>query len=167
MINQKNQVMKNIVVFFCAFISLTGCNAHHKVDTLAEAESIRTLEDQWTAAFVATDADQVMSLYAPEAVSMSSDKPTLNGIRAIREGMESLVSDTTLIFNTYKCNVDAVEVSASGDLAYVRGHDEITMKTKDGLVKDEGRWVDIWKKIEGQWKIIVGISNDDKPLTKQ
>jgi len=159
--------MKNIFVFFCACIALIGCTSTPKVDTLAEADSISNLEDQWTTAFIATDANKIVSLYAPEAVTMSSDKPTHIGIQAIREYIESLVSDTTLLFNTYKCTNDVVEVSASGDLAYVRGHDEITMKTLDGHVKNEGRWIDIWKKLDGQWKIIVAISNDDKPLTEQ
>jgi hypothetical protein len=39
------------------------------------------------------------------------------------------------------------------------------VKTKDGLVKDEGKWVDIWKKIDGQWKVTVSCGNSNKPST--
>ena len=154
--------MKKIAVFFCTCIILSGCTSTPKADIISEADSIRNLEDQWTAALIATDADRIVGLYATEAVSMSSDKPTLTGIQAIRQSIESLVADTTLLFNTYKCTIDVVEVSASGDFAYVRGHDEITMKTKEGSVQDKGRYIDIWKKIDGQWKIIAIISNKEK-----
>jgi ketosteroid isomerase-like protein len=108
------------------------------------------------------DADHIMNLYSADAVSMSSEKPTLTGIKAIRESIETMLSDTTLLFNTYKYSIDVVEISSSGDLAYVRGNDEITMKTKDGTVQDKGRFIDIWKKFDGEWKIITMISNRGK-----
>jgi uncharacterized protein (TIGR02246 family) len=152
--------MKKIALLFCVFIILSGCTSTPKVDIQAESNAIRNLEDQWTAAFITKNADKIMSLYAPDAVTMSSNKPTLTGIQAIQESIESLVGDTTLLFNSYKCTTDAIEVSTSGDLAYVLGHDEISKKTKDGLTKDEGRWIDIWKKFDGQWKISVGMSNE-------
>jgi hypothetical protein len=52
-------------------------------------------------------------------------------------------------------------------MAYSYGHDEIMVKTKDGLVKDEGKWIDIWKKVDGQWKVVVSSGNSNKPQTVQ
>jgi len=159
--------MKNVIALFCAFISLIGCNTAPKVDTIAEADSIRNLEDQWLDAILAKDANKILSFYSTEAISMSPNKPIAIGLEAIRNGIESMLADTSLIFNTYSGNVDAIEVSATGDLAYARGHDEITVKSKDGLVKDEGKWVDVWKKFDGQWKVVVSIGNSNKPLAGQ
>jgi len=31
-------------------------------------------------------------------------------------------------------------------------------------VESVGKWIDIWKEINGEWKCIVNISNSDKPL---
>jgi len=132
------------------------------MDIQAEKDAIRNLEDQWSVGFMSNDADKILNLYSADAVSMSSEKPTLTGIQAIRESIETMLSDTTLLFNTYKYSIDVVEISTSGDLAYVRGNDEITMKTKDGTVQDKGRYIDIWKKFDGEWKIITMISNRGK-----
>jgi len=132
------------------------------MDIQAEKDVILNLEDQWAVGFMSNDADKILNLYSADAVSMSSEKPTLTGIQAIRESIESMLSDTTLLFNTYKYSIDVVEISTSGDLAYVRGNDEITMKTKDGTVQDKGRYIDIWKKFDGEWKIITMISNRGK-----
>jgi len=154
--------MKKLTLFFWTFIILSGCTVGPKMDIQAEKDAIRNLEDQWSVGFMSNDADKILNLYSADAVSMSSEKPTLTGIQAIRESIESMLSDTTLLFNTYKYSIDVVEISTSGDLAYVRGNDEITMKTKDGTVQDKGRYIDIWKKFDGEWKIITMISNRGK-----
>lgn len=154
--------MKKLNLFFWACIIFSGCTVGPETDIQAEKDAIRNLEDQWTVGFMSNDADKILNLYAADAVSMSSEKPTLTGIQAIRESIESILSDTALLFNTYKYSIDVVEISASGDLAYVRGNDEITMKTKDGTVQERGRYIDIWKKLDGKWKIITIISNRGK-----
>jgi ketosteroid isomerase-like protein len=67
------------------------------------------------------------------------------------------------LFNTYSGTIDAIEVSASGDLAYARGHDKISLRTSEGIVIEAGKWVDIYKKLDGEWKVVVSIGNIDKP----
>jgi ketosteroid isomerase-like protein len=159
--------MKKIALLFCACIALTGCNTASKVDSQAEKDAIQNFEDQWTIALQISDVEKIVSYYATEAVSMRPNQPIFIGLNAIRDGIESMLTDTTLLFNTYTGKVDAVEVSVAGDMAYSYGHDELMVKTKDGLVKEEGKWVDIWKKIDGQWKVIVSCGNSNKPLTGQ
>ena len=155
--------MKRIVAFFCACIILIGCTRSPKVDTLAEANVIRNLEDQWTVALQKSDADKIISFFTTEAVSMKPNIPIIIGPQAIRKERESSFTDTTLLYKTYSSKIDIIEVSASGDLAYVRGTDRMTMKTPNGLVDDIGKWVDIWKKINGEWKVVVNIWNSDNP----
>ncbi len=158
--------MKNITVLFCTCILCIGCNSGPKVDLKADADAIRNMEEQWNVALLKSDPETIMNFYANDAVVINSAKPTIVGLEGIRKATESNFADTTLLFNTYSATIDAIEVSASGDMAYTRGHDEISKKTKDGLVKTEGRWVDIWKKIDGQWKVVVLVSGDI-PLEEQ
>lgn len=155
------------VVLLCLCLGLLGCTSTPKVDIQAETDAIRNLEDQWTVALQTGDAEKIVSYFAPEAVSLRPNQPILVGLDAIRNRQVSMFADTTLLFNTYKGTIDIIEVSASGDLAYARGHDEITTKTKEGLVKDNGTWVDIWKKIDGQWKVTVSVGISDMPATGQ
>jgi ketosteroid isomerase-like protein len=159
--------MKKIALFFCACIALIGCNTEPKVDIQAEKDAIQNNEDQWTVALQTSDVEKIVSYYATEAVSMRPNQPIYTGLNEIRNATESMFADTTLLFNTYTGKVDAIEVSVAGDMAYSYGHDEIMVKTKGGLVKDEGKWVDVWKKLDGQWKVIVSCGNSNKSLTGQ
>jgi len=159
--------MKKIAMFFWTCIAISGCTTTPKVDFQAEKDLIQNNEDQWTVALQTKDAEKIVGFYATEAVSMRPNQPIYIGINAVRNGIESMLADTTLLFNTYAGKVDVIEVSSAGDMAYSYGHDEIMVKTKDGLVKDEGKWVDIWKKIDGQWKVIVSSGNSNKPQTGQ
>jgi ketosteroid isomerase-like protein len=156
--------MKKIAVLFCASIILIGCTRAPKVDTLAEANAIRNLEDQWTVALQKSDIDKIISFFNTNAVAMKPNTPISIGLQAIRKERESSFTDTTMLYKTYSSKIDTIEVSASGDLAYVRGTDRITTKTPNGLVEDMGKWVDIWKKINGEWKVVVNIWNSDMPL---
>jgi ketosteroid isomerase-like protein len=159
--------MKKIALLFCACIALIGCNTAPKVDIQAEKDAIQNNEDQWTIALQTRDVEKIVSYYATEAVSMRPNQPIYIGLNAIRNGTETMLADTTLLFDTYTGKVDAIEVSVAGDMAYSYGHDELMVKTKDGLVKDEGKWVDIWKKLDGQWKVMVSCGNSNKSLTGQ
>jgi ketosteroid isomerase-like protein len=164
-INLKPISMKKNVLLFCTFIALIGCNTAPKLDIQGEKDAIQSNEDQWTVALQKRDAEKIVGFYATEAVSMRSNQPIYIGLNAIRNGIQSMLADTTLLFNTYTGKLDAIEVSVAGDMAYSYGHDEIMVKTKDGLVKDEGKWVDVWKKLNGQWRVIVSCGNSNKPLT--
>jgi len=155
--------MRNIIALLWVFILLAGCNTTPKVDMTAEAGLIRDIEDQWTEAVKATDVDKIISFHANEAVSMPDGAPIVNGLQNIRSRIDTQFADTTVLYDTYSGTIDAIEVSASGDLAYSRGHDEISIKTSDGIVNETGKWVDVYKKFNGEWKVIVSIGNSDKP----
>jgi uncharacterized protein (TIGR02246 family) len=159
--------MKKITVFFCTCIVLMGCTSTPKVDIQAEKDTIQSMEDQWIVALQTSDAEKILSFYASDAAIMNSNKPIIIGLEAIRNSINSMFADTTLLLNTYTGTVDVIEVSATGDLAYARGQQEITIKTKEGLVKDKGKWVDVLKKIDGQWKVTVTIGNSDLPVAGQ
>jgi uncharacterized protein (TIGR02246 family) len=155
--------MRNILVLSFACIALIGCNSTPKVDTVAEAEAIRNIENQWTVALQNKDIDKVMSLYSPEGVVMKPNNSIYVGLQSIRKLYESDFADTTVLWNTTSTTIDIIEVSASGDIAYARGINRGKMKTPTGIVEDPAKWIDIYKKIDGQWKCIVSIWNSNKP----
>jgi ketosteroid isomerase-like protein len=81
------------------------------------------------------------------------------GFQSIKEIWGSMAADTTFLWETYSSTIDKIEVAVSGDLAYVRGIASMKVKTPDGLTELTGRWVEIWKKIDGQWKNVLTIAN--------
>lgn len=156
--------MKESVMLLFALSVLTGCN-RSLVDIRAEAEAINKIEDQWTAAILAKDIDKIMSIFASEAVVMNSNTPACTGAQAIRESLESWFADTTILLDTFESAIDTTEVSASGDLAYVRGNSRLRISTPNGIVEETDKWITIYRKINGEWKAIVDIWNTDMPIS--
>jgi uncharacterized protein (TIGR02246 family) len=150
----------------CACIYLSGCTQTPPVDTRAEADALRSIEGQWVAAIKAKDIDKIVSLYAPEAVAMDPNAAISAGHQAIRKAYESWLADS-LVSRTLSETVEAVEVSASGDLAYTRGTNRYSQNAPKGIVDYVGKWVSVYKKIDGKWRVIVDIGNSDTPLMGQ
>jgi uncharacterized protein (TIGR02246 family) len=150
----------------CTCPFLIGRTQTPTVDTRAEADAIRSIEALWDAAEKARDIDKIVGLTAPDIVVMDANAPTSVGHQALRKSYESWFADT-LHSSTYSQAVDAVEVSASGDLAYDRGTSRYSHNTPKGVVDEMEKWVTIYKKIDGKWKVIVNIYNSDKPLNGQ
>ena len=133
------------------------------VDVEAESAAIRELGRQWRDAVTANDLDAILGFYAETALEMPANIPIAVGHQAIRVWYESWL--TTEVVNIWTTEV--IEVAASGDLAYERGTYDFSMDTPDGPIEDVGKYVLIWKKIGGQWKAIIDISNSDLPLPGQ
>jgi ketosteroid isomerase-like protein len=104
-----------------------------------------------------------MSIYSPEGVVMKPNNAIYVGLQSIRKQVESDFADTTMLWNTTSSTIDIIEVSASGDLGYARGINQYKMKTQTGFVEGSDKWIDIYKKVDGQWKCTVGIWNSNKP----
>ena len=148
---------------------ITACQPKNKtasVNTRAEADTLRNIEAQWEAAMKARDIDKLVSLDAPDIIIMDANVPMSVGHQALRKSLESVLADTA-VSRTFSETVDAVEVSASGDLAYTRGTARYSQNTPKGLVDHSDKWVTIYKKIDGKWKAIVNIWNSDKPMEGQ
>jgi ketosteroid isomerase-like protein len=156
--------MKKIFyLMLLAVMIIAACQPKTKtVNLRAEADTIRSLEAQWSVALQNSDKEKIMSLYSSDAVSMSQNEPVVVGLQNIKKHIDSEFADTTVMWKTYSYKIDTIEVSASGDLAYVRGTDRMSTKTPKGLTDEVGKWIDIWKKTDGKWKDIVSIWNSDK-----
>jgi ketosteroid isomerase-like protein len=152
------------MTFLLILLVLSSCQ-NNKADMNADAKAIHNLEDQWSSALQARDIDKVLSFFASEGVEMDPNLPIFAGLKAIREVNESWLSDTTILFKTFTYTIDPIEVSASGDLGYARGSSRVKKASPKGPVEIRTKWVDIWKKIDGKWKVVVNISNSDNTLT--
>ena len=157
--------MKKTVMFLFTCVILTGCYRSPVVDIRAEAKAINAIEGQWDAAIIRKDVDKIISFFAPGAVVMNQNAPSFIGLEAIRKSLESWFADTTNHHNTFTSAIDTIEFSASGDLAYARGTNRIKMSTSNGIVEDLDKWITIYRKINGEWKVIVDIWNSDIPIS--
>ena len=92
---------------------------------------------------------------------MQPNAPAIVGLPAIRAWFETGLLQPG-ISNFFEA--DTIEVAVSGDLAYDRGTYRFAMETPNGRVEDIGKYLMIWKRIDGEWKVVVDISNSDQPL---
>jgi len=126
----------------------------------AEAEAIRGLSRQWAEADSMRDVARAVMFYAPDAVEMASNTPIVKGRDAIQRWYESWLLDPK---NRIEFATETVEVAEAGDLAYERGTYRFFTKTGSGEDEDVGKYLTVWKKVDGQWKVLADMANSDRP----
>lgn len=131
-----------------------------KVDVAAEADAVRTRSKTCAAAEAARDVDGAVAFFAQDAIVQPADATQLRGHEAIAEmyhqwfqsGFKEL-SGTTL----------EVTVSESGDLAYEYGINRTVLAGPEGNLVDVGKYLLVWKKIDGEWLIVALSFSSDAP----
>lgn len=151
----------NIIVG--AVMIITACQSNTKKAS-DDINAIRNIQDQSVAAVRAKDINQILNSYSSDAIEMPPNEPITVGIEAIKKGWELWFSDTTLMHEKFIETVDNIEVSSSGDLGYIRTTSHIFIKTTNGNNEQEEKNIYIYKKKNGEWKLIVAIWNDNEPL---
>ena len=135
--------------FAAAAVSLAG-------DTKAE-QAVRNADAEWSKVAGAKDLDKTVSFYADDAIVLPPNRAavtTTTGTRDLWKGF--LDSLTDISWKTTR-----VEVAKSGDMAFLVGSYELTMK--DGT-KDKGKYCEVWKKqSDGKWKVATDMFSSDLP----
>jgi uncharacterized protein (TIGR02246 family) len=129
-------------------------------DVTAEEREIRRLSDQWTASARAADAAGLANLYAPDATMLEPGMEPIRGRSAILEFYQEMVRGENRQVDS---SAERVEVARSGDLAYEYGSYTFAADTPQGRMDDRGRYVAIWKKIDGQWLMDLEITQSTSP----
>jgi len=138
-----------------AVFSLVGCAAPPAegpvVDVAAEAQAIRDASSAWLGAIQARDGATIDGLFAADATTIFDGeiREGLAEIQAAREEEWTNQPDSTVTWTT-----TAVEVAASGDLAYERGHWTSDPDGAGEAPEEYGEYLTVWKKIDGQWKVL-------------
>lgn len=140
-----------------------GCGVGAHLDKSGEAAELRKLDEQWSAAAAKNDLEATLSFYADDAVVLPGNAPIAADKKAIREVWAGMLGPGTAV----SWKVTKVGVAKSGELGYLYGTYELTMKDPKGgpPEQDKGKLVEIWmKQPDGKWKCIVDTYNSDLPL---
>ena len=152
-----------LVAVLAMGVMVGGCSLIGKLEDFDEVTELRKLDEQWSAAAAKNDLEATLSFYADDAVVLPGNAPIATDKKAIREIWAGMLGPGTAV----SWKVTKAEVAKSGELGYLYGTYELTMKDAKGgpPVKDNGKLVEIWKKqAEGKWKCIVDTYNSDLPL---
>jgi uncharacterized protein (TIGR02246 family) len=122
----------------------------------AQKAEIETVNAKWAESFSKGDFAAVASLYTDDAVAFPPGWPMVKGkaaIGAMWKGLAQQVSDP---------KVTTVEVKRLGPHA-AREIGTFSLKTKEATPKElTGKYVVVWEKVRGRWKLAADIWNDGK-----
>jgi ketosteroid isomerase-like protein len=157
---------KPFYLMLIVVLIFTACQSNTKKAS-DDINTIRNLVDEAIAGIRAKDINQILNSYSSDAIEMPPNQPIIVGIEAIIKEWELWYSDTTYLHEKYTEPIDNIEVSESGDLGYVRTTSHFFRKTTDGIYEQVQKNIFIYKKIEGTWKCIITIWNDNNPMEGQ
>jgi uncharacterized protein (TIGR02246 family) len=155
--------MKRIMAMTIAFM-IFSCN-QQKVDTKVEGEKIMQLSREWSHVASTGDVEKTVSYWAEDAIVMSPGQPPLKGKKAIRQMVEESYRIPGFRISWQP---QTVEVSKSGDMAYLIENSEVSFTDSTGkLITQNNKAVSIWRKQgDGSWKNVVDISTPDPSQIK-
>jgi uncharacterized protein (TIGR02246 family) len=128
--------------------------------TVSAAEDVRGALEATNKAFCVAvargDAAAVAALYTSTAQALPPGGETARGRDAIQKAFQGMIDAgaTNLTLST-------VEVEAHGDTAHEVG--TWVLKAKDGAAVDNGKYIVIWKREGGQWRLHRDIWNSSAP----
>ena len=145
--------MKRTFVLFALVLCVAGTAlADHDVE-----KAIRANDDLIEAAVKAGNAAEATAMYADDAVAMPPNMPALKGREGLKEFWKSA-------FAMGKTEIDLMidDVKVSGDLAIERGRWMFTLTPSGAApVKDNGKYLVVWRNRGGKWQIVDDIWNSD------
>ena len=126
--------------------------------TASDEQQIKDLERQWAEAVEERDLDSIVALFADDGRIMPPNAEAVSGRDSIEKTWRAILDLPELDFSFAPTDVS---VSESGDMGYVLGTYRLMYKGEDGTVQDAGKYVDVWEKIDGDWKVMVETYNSD------
>jgi uncharacterized protein (TIGR02246 family) len=136
----------------CAGGGGTTAEEEPTIDLAAEEAAIREINPAWLEAYRAKDAEGIADLFIAEGWQLGSD--------GLTEGREAIVAKNLAEFEeTPEAMVDwgtkQVWVSKSGDLALERGWWSFDPDGPGEAAMDEGEYITVFTKVDGEWKVVV------------
>jgi len=151
----------SLLVIMLAVPFLVSCTTAPPPDTTAEdIKAIKAANERWVDAINQGDAAAVAALYTEEAKLLPPNRQMIVG----REGIQAHYQG---IFDAggRDLQLTVIELSVNGDMAHEVGKYTLTIQPEEGeAISDNGKYLVIWKRENGSWKVDVAIFNSSLPL---
>lgn len=163
LVREKMRVAQPFVWWGVALLLLTTACQQQPPDTrAADEQTIRNLDAQWAKTAATRDLDATVAYYSDDAVLLPPNEPIVAGKQAIRAAWASLLSPGMVSLSWQATTVD---VSKSGDLAYLVGTYSMSVKDAKGkTAPDRGKIIEVFRKqADGTWKTVADMYSSDLP----
>ena len=123
-----------------------------------EAE-VRVRSEAAVAAEEAFDWETAATFFAPDVIVQPGNAPQYQGREAQLEAYRTFPP-----MIEFEGITTAIVPASSGDMAYEYGVNRFVFDTPDGPVPDSGKYLVVWRKLEGEWYIsAISFSGDAPP----
>ncbi len=132
----------------------------HQEDLEKYPQVVTAIEDLyaiWMDAIRTRDLDGLLALYSDDAVYMPQGKPRSKGVQAIRMAWEGHFQRQDFRAQY----VPTLHVARSEDLVYDIGSYLVSFTRNSEKIEVRGKYVVVWRNLNGSWKIAVDIDNTD------
>jgi uncharacterized protein (TIGR02246 family) len=119
-------------------------------------EAITAANEAFVTAFNAGDAMGLAALYTPEAQLLPPGSDMVTGTDAIASFWAGVFE-----MGVASGVLETVEAQGIGDTAFEVGR--YSLYAADGQVLDAGKYIVIWRRIDGQWRLHRDIWNSSNP----
>lgn len=152
--------MRSGLVLLLSVVLAAGCTGQ-RVDTAADTVALRARNDGVEAAEAAQNTEAALAFWADSAIVQPAGAPQIQGRDAIRKLYNSFFGSGQL--KKFEGAVTDLQVSQGGDLGYGYGVNRMLLAGPKGDLLDVGKYLIVWKKINGQWYIVALSFTSDTP----
>jgi ketosteroid isomerase-like protein len=139
-------------VCFVTLLVLAGCASSVNVEQ--ERTALMAVDREWSQ--TTRDLDKMTSYFATDATAYATGMPAVTGVDAIKKMLDEMMKSPGFALSWAATKAD---VAASGDIGYTTGTYEMSMAG----AMEKGKYVTVWKKQGGTWKVTEDIFNSDTP----
>jgi len=103
------------------------------------------------------DSVGIANMYATDAKLMGPNEPAVTGKKNIQASFAYLIKA-----GITKADLKAIDVWGTPEIVTEEG--ELALFASDGTQIEKGKYIVVWKKEEGKWKIFRDMFNSDLPI---
>ena len=143
--------MRFFLALLCAGL-LAGCGG----DPEPDLDGLRAMLGSWQAASDARDAAGLAALYTTDAAMLPPNAEPIRGRAGIRQNFEGDFEAGNDV------QLNDTDVFADMSSGYKVG--TYTVATPDGQIVDDGKYIEVWHRVDGAWQMKYDIFNSNRPL---
>jgi len=151
------------LVFIALSAAACAPPAPAPADLAAEEQAVRAISMQWLEFENAKDMAAIAALFTEDGTLIREHLEPVVGHAAIEAHLTRDQAENPS--GVAHWATDRVEVTASADLAVEYGTWSETGLGPNGTEQDQGRYVTVYRKVNGAWKVAADISLSTKPET--
>lgn len=130
-------------------------------DLAADEQAVRDISMRWLELQNANDMAGIAALFTEDGTIIREEKEPVVGHAAIEALLTNDQAENPSSVSDWA--TDRVEIAASGDLAVEYGTWSETGLGANATEQDQGRYVTVFRKVNGVWKVATDISLSTKP----